>query len=154
MKLIFWKSKVEVKPLNGHWRAFIYDKYKRIDRLFHKICNIFGKHFCPWSLGASDASWKASCGLMIPIWQNWSPHAKHLGRWHPATRLITSQISGLSLMCRQGLQSSSTLTLNNLVLKEHQIIYNLYRPPLANSRSCNNSDRWASGTEREARDVN
>lgn len=102
---------------------------------------------CPWSLGASDAYWKASCNLMIPIWQNWSLHAKHLGRWHPATWLIASQISGLSLMCRQGLQWSSALTLNNLVLKEHQIIYNLYRPPLANSSSCNKSDRWAWGTE-------
>lgn len=109
-------------------------------------------HFCPWSLGASDASWKVSCGLMIPIWQNWSPHAKHLGRWHPATRLIAGQISGLSLMCRQGLQWSSALTLNNLVLKGHQIIYNLYRPPLANSRSCNNSDRWAS-TEQARRET-
>lgn len=116
--------------------TFLYLKKKKND------------HACPWSLEASEASWKVFCGLMIPIWQNWSPHAKHLGRWHPATRLIAGQISGLSLMCRQGLQWCSALTLN-LVLKGHQIIYNLYRLPLVNSGSCNNNDRWAQSTEQQ-----
>lgn len=66
---------------------------------------------------ASDASWKASCNLMIPVWQNWCPHAKHLGRWHAATRLIAGQICGLSLMCKQGPHRSSALALNNPGIK-------------------------------------
>lgn len=131
----------------------IWQIYGLID-YFRKYVEFLGKKLS-LRFGGSAASWKASCGLMIPNWQNWSPHAKHLGRWHPATRLIAGQISGLSLMCRQGLLWSSALILNNLVLKGHQIIYNLYRPPLANSGSCNNSDGSVSGTEREreARDM-
>lgn len=147
-------EKCFIKPPTGHWTACIFcmANIKGLIDYNRKCVTFFYLFFlfCPWSLGASDASWKASCNLMIPIWQHWSPHAKHLGRWHPATRLIAGQISRLSLMCRQGLQWPSALTLNNLVLTEHQIIYNLYRPPSANSRSRNNSDGWVSaGSERE-----
>lgn len=35
---------------------------------------------------------------------------------------------------------AAALSSTNLVLKDYQIIYNLYRPPLVNSRRCNDRD--------------
>lgn len=131
-----------------NWWICLYLKEIRLIYHLYIFC------LCPWGWEASDSLWESCSVLRILCWQNQRLHAKHLGRWRPASLLSQGQISRVSLMCRQGLPWSSALALNNLLLQSHRNIHNLYRPPLANGRCCNNSDRSGSSTEERGRKEN